>query len=241
LLITPLRLSHKPGPPQYNEAARHLELLNLKETVQNSVDSTNLLNVALESVLFLFRKVSEAEMIIADQLKDILRKTRESLGGNFDPLDPVFISLYEELKRLFDKKNLDEITQEEMRQNIGSLQQIFDKAAELNRKNNLLKVKYEHDAKYARIHKRILEKGTISRRESEIFEIMMDIKKQADDKVLINTRLLQNEVYFTNMLMPMIISGFSKAKVNLEPDSARFINAHVAKEYMNEYKGVYAW
>ena len=53
----------------YNEAARHLELLNLKESVQNNVDTTNLLNVALENVLFMFRKVKEEEMIIADQLK----------------------------------------------------------------------------------------------------------------------------------------------------------------------------
>ncbi len=77
---------------------------------------TNLLNVALENVLFMFRKVSEEELIIADQLKDILRKTREALGGNFDQKDPEFISLYDELKRLFDKKNLDEISQEEMKQ-----------------------------------------------------------------------------------------------------------------------------
>lgn len=224
----------------YNEAARHLELLNLKENVQNDVNTTNLLNVALENVLFMFRKVSEEEMIIADQLKDMLRKTRDALGGNFDPKDPEFVSLYDELKRLFDKKNLDEITQEEMKQNIGSLQQIFDKAAELNRKNNLLKAKYENDAKYARIHKRIFEKGTISKKESAIYETLMDIKKQTDDRVLINTKLLENESYFTNMLMPIVIGGFNKARVDLEPDSARYINACVAKEYMNEYTGAAA-
>lgn len=225
----------------YNETVRHLELLNLKESVQNSVDMTNLLNVALENVLFMFRKVSEEEMVIADQLKDMLRKTREALGGNFDPKDPEFVSLYEELKRLFDKKNLDEITQEEMKQNIGSLQQIFDKVAELNRKNSLLKAKYDNDAKYARIHKRILEKGTISKRESEICETLLEIKKQTDDKVLINTKLLENEGYFTSLLMPMVIGGFSKVKIDLEPASARFINTCVTKEYMNEYHGASAW
>ncbi len=162
----------------YNETARHLELLNLKESVQNNVDTTNLLNVALENVLFMFRKVSEEEMVIADQLKDMLRKTREALGGNFDQNDPEFVSLYDELKRLFDKKNLDEITQDDMKNNIGSLQQIYDKVTELNRKNNLLKAKYENDTKYARMHKRIVEKGNISKRESEICETLMDIKQQ---------------------------------------------------------------
>jgi type I restriction enzyme R subunit len=225
----------------YNETSRHLELLNLKESVQNNVDTTNLLNVALENVVFMFRKVSEEEMVIADQLKDMLRKTREALGGNFDQNDPEFISLYDELKRLFDKKNLDEITQEDMRNNIGSLQQIYDKVTELNRKNNLLKAKYENDAKYARMHKRIVEKGNISKRESEICETLMDIKQQVDDKVLINTQMLKNESYFDKLMIQMVIGSFGKSNIELDPDSAKYINSCLVKEYINEYQGKYAW
>ena len=69
----------------YNETVRHLELLNLKETVQNSVDTTNLLNVALENVLFMFRKISEEEMVIADRLKDILRKHGKHWAATLTP------------------------------------------------------------------------------------------------------------------------------------------------------------
>lgn len=225
----------------YNETARHLELLNLKESVQNNVDTTNLLNVALENVLFMFRKVSEEEMVIADRLKDMLRKTREALGGNFDQTDPEFVSLYDELKRLFDKKNLDEITQEDMKDNIGSLQQIYDQVTELNRKNNLLKAKYENDAKYARMHKRIVEKGNISKRESEICETLMDIKKQVDDKVLLNTQMLNNESYFDKLMIQVVIGSFGKSKIDLDPESAKYINSCLVKEYINEYQGKYAW
>ena len=81
-------------------------MLNLKDSLQNNLDTTNLLNVALENVFFMFRKVSEEEMVIADQLKDTLRKTRETLANNFDQQDPEFVSLYDELKRLFEEKNL---------------------------------------------------------------------------------------------------------------------------------------
>jgi type I restriction enzyme R subunit len=225
----------------YNETAHHLELLNLKESVQNNIDTTNLLNVALENVMFMFRKVSENELVIADQLKDMLRKTREALGNNFDPKDPEFISLYEELKRLFDKKNLDEITQEEMKQNIGSLQAIYDKITELNRKNNLLKVKYENDTKYARVHKRIVQKGDISERESDIYESLLDIKKQADERVLINTKLLDNESYFEQMMTPIVIGSFDKTKIKLEAESARYINNQVVREYVNEFQGTKIW
>jgi type I restriction enzyme, R subunit len=225
----------------YNETSRHLELLNLKESVQNNVDTTNLLNVALENILFMFRKVSEEELVIADQLKDMLRKTREALGSNFDQNDPEFISLYDELKRLFDKKNLDEITQDEMKNNIGALQQVYDKVTELNRRNNLLKAKYENDAKYARMHKRILEKGGISKRESEICETLLDIKNQTDDKVLINTKLLNNESYFEKLLMQLVMGSFDKTKIELDPESAKYINGCLVKEYLNEYQGIQRW
>lgn len=222
----------------YNEAARHLDLLNLKESLQNNVDTTNLLNVALENVLFMFRKVSEDEMIIADQLKDTLRKTRETLANNFDQKDAEFVSLYDELKRLFDRKNLDEITQEDMKQNIAALQQIYDKITELNRKNNLLKAKYENDAKYARTHKRIVERGNISKRESEIHETLLDIKNQVDEKVLFNTKLLNNESFFYGVVINEVIKSFNKTGIKLESESAKYINTCLVKEYVNEYQGM---
>jgi type I restriction enzyme R subunit len=221
-----------------NETIRHLELLNLKESLQNNTDTTNLLNAALENVVFMFHKVSEAELVIADRLKDMLRKTREALGDNFDQADPEFTSLYDELKRLFDKKNLDEISQEDMQHNIASLQQIFDKVTELNRRNNLLKAKYENDAKYARTHKRILQKGNISKRESEICATLLAIKQLADDKVLKNSKLLDNESYFEQTLMEMVAGSFGKMKIKLEPQSARYINKCLVREYTNEYQGM---
>lgn len=223
----------------YNETAHHLELLNLKESLEKNVDTTNLLNVALENVLFMFRKVSEEELVIADKLKDSLRKTREELSKNFDPRDKEFVSLYEELKRLFDKKNLDEITQEEMTQNIGALQSIYERIIELNRRNNLLKAKYENDEKYARLHKRIIEKGNISDKESLIHEALMEIKNQADEKVLINSKMLDNEGYFNQFMSPLVLNGFENHKMNLDPEAAKYINGYVVNEYVNEYNGKY--
>ncbi len=221
----------------YNETSRHLDLLNLKESLQNNVDTTNLLNVALENVIFMFRKISEEEMIIADQLKDTLRKTRETLAANFDQKDAEFVSLYDELKRLFDKKNLDEITQEDMKRNIAALQQIYDRITELNRKNNLLKAKYESDAKYARTHKRMMERGGISTRESEIHETLLDIKKQVDEKILINTKLLDNEPFFSGFVIKDVVQSFTKTGVKLDVEAAKYINGLLVKEYINEYQG----
>ena len=231
------RLDFRKMAQLYNEVARHLDLLNLKEAVQHSVDSTNLLNVALENVLFLFRKVSEDEMVIADELKNTLRRTREALAANFDPKDPEFISLYDELKRLFDRKNLDEITQDEMKANIGELRKIHDKVAELNRRNDLLKAKYEHDRKFAVVHKRILERGDISQRESQVNAMLMDVKREADAQVSGNSQLLKNEAYFSGKLLQWVTAALDKQKLDWDTDGADYINACVVREYMNEYHG----
>lgn len=223
----------------YNEVSRHLDLLNLKESLENDTNTNNLLNVALENVLFMFRKVSEEELVLADELKDMLKKTREALWWNFDQKDPEFIGLYEELKRLFDKKNLDEVTQDEMKNNIVALQQIYSKVSELNRRNNLLKVKYQNDPKYARLHKRILEIGTVSKRESDIFETLQGIKSEADEKVLINTNMLNNEWFFNGFMIKLVVENFQNFKLPLDPESAKYINNCVVKEYLNEFQSVW--
>jgi type I restriction enzyme, R subunit len=223
----------------YNRTSERLNLVNQKNALQNSGDTSNLLNVALENMIFMFRKVSEAEMVIADQLKETLRKTRETLLNNFDQQDPYFISLREELERLFKKKNLNEITQKDMEDNIKSLRLIYDKVTELNRKNNLLKAKYGDDTKYARLHKRVVEHGNITKRESDIHEALTNIKIEADDKVHINSRQLDNENYFSSLMMGIVLKNFKKVNPQLEPDSAKYVNKYVVREYMNEFHGVY--
>lgn len=227
----------------YRETSNHLDLINLKENIENSTETTNLLNVALEDVLFMFTKVGEEELILADKLKNTLRRTREALASNFDQNDPAFISLREELERLFKKKNLNEVTQDEMNSNIHSLNKIYDRVKELNRQNDLLKAKYSHDPKYARIHKRLMEHKGISETERRIHEALEGVKLMADDQVLQNTQMLGNESYFERLMMPLVIDQFkNQQKINIDPEASRYINGLVVKEYMNEFNhGAQIW
>jgi type I restriction enzyme, R subunit len=94
----------------YRETSNHLELLNLKETIETASDTSNLLNLALEDVIFKFSKIKEEELVLADKLKNTLRQTREAMASNFDQQDPKFLSLREELERLFKKKKLSEVS-----------------------------------------------------------------------------------------------------------------------------------
>jgi type I restriction enzyme R subunit len=220
----------------YRETCNHLDMLNLKESIEQGTDTASLLNVALEDVVFRFIKVGEEELVLADQLKNTLRQTREALASNFDQQDPKFVSLKEELERLFKKKNLSEVTQVEMVANIDALNKIHDRVKELNRQNNQLRQKYLGDAKYTRIHKRLQEHGDISESERKIFEALTGVKQDADEQVLNNSQILDNESYFERQMMPLVISRFKgEQKIPLNADASRFINHLVIAEYLKEF------
>ena len=223
------------------EANNHLALINTKEALENNVDTTYLLNVALEDVLFTFTIVCEEEMILADKLRSTLQRTREMLAGNFDPKDPIFITLKEELERLFKKKNLAEIDQDEMIDNIEALDGIYEKGKELERKNQLLKAKYENDEKYSRLHKRLMEKDPLTNSESKLFEALSDLKKAIDEQVLKNTSLLDNEKYAEKMMIKIVFDELHKKhELGLDAERTKQINGLIVKEYLNEYNGIAA-
>ncbi len=220
------------------EAHNHLDLLHQREAIENAHDKSNLLNVALEDVIFAFRKISESEMLIADQLKDALRRTREGLAGNFDPRDPEFISLREELERLFRKKNLSEITQQEMAATIPALDSIHARHRELERKNQLLRAKYANDAKYARLHKRLMEKGDPTPDERKLFEALSALKIQVDERISENAQLLTNPAFAEKMMLRLITEQFkTQHQLPLTAETCHFIKALMMKEYQDEFNG----
>ena len=220
----------------YREASNHLELINLKNNLEQNSDTSNLLNLALEDVLFMFKKVKEEELVLADKYKNTLRKTREALARNFDQNDPKFISLREELERIFKKKNLNDISQKEMNENIEFLNKIFNKVDKLNRENNFLASKYNNDEKFARVHKRIINSKKFKENERQIHEALSGVKFTADEALMQNNLLLNNESYFEKKIMPVVIDNFkNKNKINIDPNSSKFINKLIVKEYMQEF------
>jgi type I restriction enzyme R subunit len=49
-----------------------------------------------------------------------------------------------------------------------------------------------------------------------IFEALSGVKQKADDQVLQNTQLLDNESYFDRMMMPLVIDSFqTRQKIKL--------------------------
>lgn len=220
----------------YRDVDNRLQLLNQREALNNQDEHTNLLTIALEDVLFLFTKLSEEELVLADELKDSIHRTRAAFERNFDKKDPQFIALYDELRRLFDRKKLEEVSQEEMKHNIGAFRKIYAKIKEINRINDQYRVKYNGDTKFVRIHKRLVERGNISKKERQLFAALQSIKTTADDDVLHNNAVLSNESYFAQLMLRMVIKKLKREhKIPLTAESAEYINKLVVKEYVNEY------
>lgn len=217
----------------YRESVNRLNLINTKENLENSVHINNILNIALEDVIFSFNKIGEQELVLADQYRDLLQKTRETLGNNYDPEDVNFINIKDELERLFRKKNLKNVTRIELEKNIPNLGKIYKNSKELNRKNTLLKSKYQEDEKYARLHKRIKERNILETNDQKIFEVINNLKKDIDDNVLKNINILSNEGFVDKMFSRIIYDNFTnKHQLNLSSNQIDEINLLVKKEYI---------
>lgn len=227
----------------YRETSNHLALLNQIESIEQGTDTTNLLNIALEDVIFKFKKINEEELILADKLKNTLRQTREALANNFDQQDPKFTLLKDELERLFKKKNLSEVTQDEMNDNIDALNKIHLRVKELNRQNTQLRQKYHGDVKYTRVHKRIQETGNIPMSERKLFEALTDVKTETDEFVLENEQVLNNENYFNRKIGAKIFAIFEDDhSFDLTVEAGDYLKQLVVSEYMKEFNtGATKW
>jgi type I restriction enzyme R subunit len=174
---------------------------------------------------------------IVDDFKEQIRRTREAMLNNFDHKDPVYISLSEELERIFKKKKVTEMTTEDIEENIILLRGIYDRITEQNRRDALLREKYEHDKKFARIHKRIIEMKPDWKAVS-INQALLGIKHETDEHILLQKAVLNNEPFFSQSTQPLVIRSFTGNALKLDNIAARQINGLIVGEYMKEYRGV---
>lgn len=216
------------------EVNNRIAIVNLKQNMRDGEDVSGLLNLALDQIEFHFRKVSESELVIADQFQDILEKTRQELERNLDTKDPEYISLLEELKRIFKKKNIEELTADEMKQNIQELERIRKAAAQQNLRDQMLCAKYKNDVKYMRTHKRIKANPPPIGSDPVIFDVLIGIKVAVDQKVLKNQRMMDNHKYFSSEIMPEIIQSCRSNGVQPTASQVKFMESCISSEYFAE-------
>lgn len=219
------------------EAQNALAALDLKQQLDGAHDTSALLNQALEDVIFRFEKVGEAELKLADELKDVLRRTRETLASTQDPQDPAWIALKEELERLFKAKKLSEVSQQEMQANINALRGIEQRTRDLNNANANLAARYAGDAKLMRVHKRVLQSHRLGDSQTRLHAALIGIKHDVDEAVLGNRELLSNPAFFERSVMPLVTRHFRAGTPEPDANTRRLIQQLLVGEYLNESQG----
>lgn len=218
-----------------NEVNNRISIINLKNSIDSSEDMSQVLNMALDQIDFQFRKIREEELIIADAFRDTLEKTRREIVDRcLDPKDPEYISLLDELKRVFKKKNIEELTTDEMKQMMGDLNALKKKAEKRNLADRMLTTKYLGDIKYMRTHKRIMNSPSPITDAITIYRILMTVKSKADDQIAHNENILDNEEYFIKSLQPIILRACMGEQVKLDKPQLMFIDNCLSKEYLLE-------
>lgn len=222
-----------------NEVNNRISIINFKQNVQNSEDMSGILNMALDQIDFQFRKIGEEELVIADAFRSSLEKTRREIVEHcLDPQDPEYISLFDELKRIFKKKNIEELTADEMKKVTEELDALRKKAEQHNHADQMLAAKYGGDVKFMRTHKRIMGTPPPIADALTVHKILMFVKEKADDQIAHNESVLDNEAFFMKSLQPFIITACKQARTKVSMPQVKFIDTCLSQEYFAERKWV---
>ena len=117
-------------------------------------------------------------MLLRMHSRSTFEKTRHEIVDRcLDPKDPEYITLLDELKRVFKKKNIEELTSDEMKDMMTELDDIGKRAEKHNHADQMLAEKYGGDVKYMRTHKRIMGNPPPIGDEVTVHSILMDVKE----------------------------------------------------------------
>lgn len=220
------------------EASNHLNLLNLKDKVENADETKMLLNSALEDVVFMFRKDGEEELRMGE-MKGRIRQVREALERNIDEKDPEFLLLIEELRRILNKGNMSENAISGIDGDLVDLDSLLQRAKELNQRNTLLAAKYGGDPKFARIHKGI-KNETNKLNDLQIFDLLDKLRNELNEIVQQNNNILNNRSYFEATIERTLAIMFDESKLYEQYLDMVTLKQTVANEYFREYEGAVA-
>lgn len=218
----------------YNEVNNRINLINLKQNLQNAEDMSAILNIALDEIEFQFKKVSESELVIADKFRDSLERTRREMQRNLDPKDPEYVTLLEELQRLLSKKHIEELNADEMTANIAELNRIRKAVEQRNLQDKMLTAKYENDPKFMRTHKRLKESPPPIASDTMLHKVLLSLKHKIDDRILANQKLLNNEPYFLQDMFPLIKQELNAGGVPVTSSQIKYVGTCISNEYFSE-------
>lgn len=215
-----------------------MKLLNLKEAMSN-ISSQELLNTAIEDVVFTFTKTGEEELkLLSEDLHNIAGNVRSELDKNFNKKDREWISLYQLFIELLNKHHIDPNAEsiDSMKFESEQLKQIFDQIRELNRKNSMLLAKFNGDRKFAIVYKNLQSSGRVSDN-MPLYNLLNDAKEKIDSRLSQMQDMLANPGYFRQATGEDIFESLKTGNYDVNAGILKNLITNTADEYLNEYQG----
>ena len=233
-------------PTLITEVSHRIERMNFLESAEHKADVSGIINVALSELEFEFKKgLSEELRIIVNDIRERCEKVQAEFEANFDKAEDKYVILAEEFREYFRKKGFVPQNTQEAKESIDYMDSVMKKIREINRRNNILKKKYQGDERFVRIHKRIeeenekREKPLISRTEYEIAESLSKMKREIDNRIYLDINIIANENSFKRDTLAMIGHQLVDLGIKASVPDRKFINNLIANEYINQYNQLY--
>ena len=239
-------------PAMISDLQRHIESVAQKELFERDDATKQLINEAMSEISFSFNKIGEEEMKMISggaELQEKWEYTIRSFTDNMDQEDPEYLTIKEAFIKRFKEKGfvVDSIAQYNAQNK--ALDEIVRKLNELQRKNKALAKKYNDDAKFVRVHKRIREENEIRKKENktviistyedDIKGMLFSIKLDIDNKVYDRNDILKKDAYFEQTVMSEITNGMKKLGYVGSRKDRTFIQQRISREYLAQYNATY--
>lgn len=240
-------------PALLNEVQQRINLINQKAAFETNAQTKLLINEAMLDIEFNFSKIGQEELhLIAGgmELKEKWQRTITAFTENIDQDDPEFISLREAFTERFRERGFVIDTIAKFNEETQALDEIIQRLKAIQLRNSALVKKYDGDAKFARVHKRIREvnrqrdaqkqRPMFSFKDEEIMVILKIIKDNIDTKVYDRNDILLKDAYFSKTVLSLISQCLYHFP-QIEPDSKDygFIRDRITQQYLNQYNATY--
>lgn len=239
-------------PDMIREVQRHIDIINQKEAFDKEDSTKQLINDAMQDISFNFSKIGEEEMRLISggvELKEKWQRTIHAFTQNIDQDDPEFVTLREAFMQRFKEHGFVIDSIEEFKEHSKELDEVLKKLAELQKKNKALMRKYNDDAKFARVHKRVREENErrkkagqaliVSTYDEDIMNVLSSIKADIDGKVYDRNDILKKDAYFETTVMQLITAGMKKLSLKSSREDRVFIQNRIARQYLDQYNATY--
>ena len=235
-----------------SEVQRHINIINQREAIEQGDTTRILVNEAMNDITFNFSKIGEEELRMISggaELNEKLQRTIQRFTDNIDPEDPEYITLREAFHQRFKEHGFTPSNMDEYNAYSKAMDEILKKLAELQKKNNALLRRYNGDAKFARVHKRIREENSarkhagkpviLSEYDDAIVHALTTIKGAIDQKVYDRNDILKKDAYFEQTVMTEITAGMKVLGLANSREDRVFIQSRIAKQYLAQYNEYY--